>query len=241
MRAVIDLVLLGILIICTWAGYKKGILMGIGGVLAIVASIYGANLLANVFSYDVVPVLKPFVSGYSDRLLTAGDSGVLRQLGWENYNYSVEDLLSRYPDRRGEFSQTCYETLGIDSATAAAMAEKSVTYARESGVGMKDAMVQILCESISYVACFILAFLLIIIILTVIGNLPNLSYKIPGLDVLNDIGGAVIGLLTGLLFCVLLVWAMKFMGMLLRNDALAASRIGGWLLRKDFLFRYLNI
>ncbi|MBR1660559.1 MAG: CvpA family protein [Oscillospiraceae bacterium] len=241
MKAVIDLVLLGILILCTWSGYKKGILMGVGGIVAIVVSIYGANLLANVFSYDVVPALKPFASGYTDRLLTGEDGKVMKELGWENYNYSVEDLLQRYPDRRGEFSQTCYEALGIDSVTAASMAERSVTYARESGVGMKDAMVQILCESVGYVACFLLAFLILIIILTVIGNLPNLSYKIPGMDIVNNIGGAVLGLVTGILFCVLLVWALKFMGMIFRNGALSSSILGGLLLRKDFLFRYLNI
>ena len=92
----------------------------------------------------------------------------------------------------------------------------------------------------SYVAIFIVAFLLIIIILTVIGNLPNLSYKIPGLDLVNDIAGAVLGLATGFLFCVLLVWALKFMGLLL-GDALSESGIGGWLLEKNHLLPYLGI
>ena len=241
MKAMIDLALLCILILCTWSGYKKGILMGVGGIVAIIVSIYGANLLANVFSYDVAPALKPFANGYAERLLSGKDSKVLRELGWENYSYSIDDLLARYPDRRGEFSQACYETLGVDAETAAVMAERSVTYARESGVGMKDAMVQILCETVSYAGCFILAFLLLIITLTVIGNLPNFSYKLPGLDMVNDIGGAVLGLLTGLMFCVLLVWALKFMGMVFRNEALSSSVLGGLLLKRNFLFRYLNI
>ena len=241
MRAVIDLVLLGVLVLCTWAGYRKGILMGVGGIVAIIVSIYGANLLANVFSYDVVPALKPFANGYTERLLAGKDAKVLRELGWENYNYSVEDLLARYPDRREEFSQLCYEALGVDSATAAAMAERSVTYARESGVGMKDAMVQVLCEGVGYVACFVLFFLIILIALTVLGNLPNLSFRLPGLDLANDIGGAVLGLARGALFCVLIVWVLKFMGLLLRNGALSSSILGGALLRRDFLFRYLNI
>lgn len=241
MRAIIDLVLLGILIICTWSGYKKGILMGIGGIVAIVVSLYGANLLANVFSYDVVPALRPFVGGYSERLLAGKDSPVLEEMGWTDYDYSVEDLLQRFPERREEFFSSCYTSLGVDKTTAGVMADRASAYARESGVGMKDAMVHVLCETISYVGCFLLAFLLLIIILTVIGNLPNLSYKIPRLDVVNDVGGAVLGLVTGFLFCVVLVWAMKFMGMLLRNDALASTRLGGWLLEKDLLMKYLNI
>ena len=241
MRAIIDLALLGILIICTWGGYKKGVLMGVGGILCIIVAIYGANLLANLFSYDVVPALKPFVNGYTERLLSDDDSKVLRELGWEDYDFSVEDLLDRFPDRRAEFAAKCYEAVGIDAAAAAHMAERAVTYAAESGGTMTNATVQILCETVGYVGCFILAFLLIIIALTVIGNLPNLSYKIPNLDLFNDIGGAVLGLVTGLMFCVLLVWALKFMGMILGSGTLSGTRLGGWLLRRDFLLRFLGI
>ena len=52
MKAIIDLVLLGILVICAWNGYKKGLIMGVGGILCIIIGIYGANLLANTFYHD---------------------------------------------------------------------------------------------------------------------------------------------------------------------------------------------
>ena len=35
MKAIIDLILVGILILCAWSGYKKGLIMGIGGILVI--------------------------------------------------------------------------------------------------------------------------------------------------------------------------------------------------------------
>ena len=241
MTAIIDLTLLGILILCTWSGYKKGVLMGLGGILAIAVSIYGANLFAHVFSYDVVPALRPFAGGYVDRLLTDTDSRTMKLMGWENYNFSMEDLLQRYPERRAEFFSNCYMSLGVDAGTAEQLAQRTVDYARESDVSMKDALVQVLCESASYVCVFILGFLILIILLTVVGNLPNLSYKIPYLDGLNDLGGAVLGLITGLLFCALLVWGLKFMGLLLRNNALPDSRLGGWLLRRNLLRKYLEI
>lgn len=241
MKTIIDLVLLGILIICTWTGYKKGVLMGIGGILCIVVAVYGGNLLANLFSYDVVPALKPFASGYVEGLLNGDGSKVLEKLGWEDMDYSVEDLLAQHPERRAEFAATCYETVGVDGAAADHMAERAVAYAEENGTSMTDATIQILCDTVSYVGCFILAFLLIVIVLVVIGNLPNLSFKIPHLDLFNDIGGAVLGLLTGLMYCVLLVWALKFLGMLIGRETLSASALGGWLLEKDFLFKYLNI
>ncbi len=240
-ETIIDLVLLGILIVCVWSGYKKGIIMGVGGILCIIVAIYGANLLANSFSFDVVPALKPFANGYTEKLMSGSDSDVLKRMGWENSTYSVEDLVSMYPERRTEFCSTCYQVLGIDTATADRMAEKAVTYQRESGGSIRAAVGQILCETVSYAGCFLIAFLLIIIILTVIGNLPNLSFKLPRLDLVNDIGGALLGVVTGLMFCAVLVWALKFMGMLIGNETLPATRIGGWLLRKNYLLKYLGI
>ena len=240
-KAIIDLVLLGILIVCIWSGYKKGIIMGVGGILCIIVAIYGANLLANSFSFDVVPALKPFANGYTETILSGSDSAVMKRMGWENSTYSPEDLVEMYPDRKLEFCSTCYQVLGVNEATADRMAEKAVTYARESGSPIRAAVGQILCETVSYVGCFIIGFLLIIIILTVIGNLPNLSYKLPRLDLVNDILGALLGAVTGLMFCAVLVWALKFMGMLIGNDTLASTRIGGWLLQKNFLLKYLGI
>ena len=240
MKTVIDLVLIAILVICAWTGYKKGLLMGIGGILAIVVALYGANLLANVFSYDLEPALRPFVFGYAEGVINGSNSTVRTDMGWGRYDYSMEDLLGQHPERQEEFCQTCYETVGFDPTTAESMAKRAVTYAQESGGTVTGAMKHVLSQSVSYVAIFIVAFLLIVIVLTVIGNLPNLSYKIPKLDLLNDIAGAVLGLVTGFLFCVILVWALKFFGLLL-GDALSESGIGGWLLEKNYLLPYLGI
>ena len=240
-KAIIDLVLLGILIICVWSGYKKGIIMGIGGILCIIIAVYGANLLANSFSYDVVPALRPFANGYTETMMNGSDSAVMKRMGWDGSTYRVEDLVEMYPNRKLEFCSTCYQVLGFDENLSDRMAEKAVTYARESGAGIRTAVGQILCETVSYAACFLVAFLLILIILTVIGNLPNLSYKLPRFDILNDILGAVLGLVTGLMFCAVVVWLLRFLGKLIGSGTLASTRIGGWLLQQGFLTRYIGI
>ena len=93
MKAIIDLVLLGVLIICVWSGYKKGIIMGVGGILCIIIAVYGANLLANSFSFDVVPALKPFANGYTETMMNGSDSAVMKRMGWDGTTYRVEDLV----------------------------------------------------------------------------------------------------------------------------------------------------
>ena len=240
MKEIIDLVLLGIIIVCTWSGYKKGLIMGVGGILCIIVSIYGANLVSNTFSGEVLPALKPFASGYAQGLIDSED-GIMEKMGWENYDYSLDDLLERYPEREEEFYVTAYESFGIDARSSAVMAADAMEYADVNEESVLNSFVHILCSRISYVACFVLAFLLIIIVLTVIGNLPNLSYKIPYMDLVNDIAGAVLGLATGIIFCALLVWALKFTGMIIGSSTLSETGIGGWFLEKDFMFKYLGI
>ena len=94
MRTVIDLVLLAIIIISIWSGYKKGFIMGIAGVVAIVVSLYAASLVSSAFSYEVVPALRPFASGYVESQM---QDTVLEDMGLADTELSYEDILSTTP------------------------------------------------------------------------------------------------------------------------------------------------
>lgn len=240
MKAAIDIILLAILLHGAWSGYKKGLIMGIGGILCIIVSIYGANLLANTFSMDVVPAMKPFAGGFMEGRIDA-EEGVLDSMGWGDLNYSVDDLLAIHPEDKETFAAACYENIGIDSRSAKVMAEAALDDAETNGVGVVEGVIQQLCESVSYVCCFTLAFIMIIIVLTVVGNLPNLSYKIPHMDIVNDIAGTLLGIVNAAMLCVVLVWCMKFLGIIIGSDTLGETILGSWFSEKDFLFPYLGI
>ena len=63
MKAAIDIVLLIIIALCTWGGYKRGLVGGIAGILAIIIALFGGSLLSNTYSGEVIPALEPFVNG----------------------------------------------------------------------------------------------------------------------------------------------------------------------------------
>lgn len=258
MERIINLVLIGILLISAWSGYKKGIIMGIGGILAIIVALYGANLIATTFSYDIISAMRPFASGYMESKIRREDTGVtislgdeedeeeeeesiLEQMGWESSELSVEDLLAENPERRGEFCIACYQQLGLNDDTSRVMAAEAIAYAEENETDMISSVVQVLCAEVCFVGCFLLSFLLIIILITVIGNLPNLSYKLPHLDLLNDIGGALLGIVTGLMFCVILVWALKFTGIVIGRDTLSSASVANFFLEHNFLTTRLGL
>ncbi|MCR4935180.1 MAG: CvpA family protein, partial [Oscillospiraceae bacterium] len=63
-RLIIDIILLVIVGLCTWGGYRRGLIGGVAGILAIVIALFGGSLLSSAYSHEVVPALQPFVDGF---------------------------------------------------------------------------------------------------------------------------------------------------------------------------------
>ena len=92
-RLVIDVVLLIIIAMCTWQGYRKGLVGGVASILAIIIALFGGSLLSSAYAHEVVPALKPFVDGYIDSQNTRDE--VLDEMGYGNSDLSLEDILAR--------------------------------------------------------------------------------------------------------------------------------------------------
>ena len=238
MRTVIDLVLLAIIIISIWSGYKKGFILGIAGVVAIVVSLYGASLVSSAFSYEVVPALRPFASGYVESQM---QETVLEDMGIANTELSYEDILADDPELRHNFCATCYKTFGIYDDAADQMATEAETYADEQGSTIEGAIVETLCSRIAYIAGVALLFIIFLITLMTLANIPNLSFRIPNMDVLNDAGGAAVGLFTGILYCMLLSWILRFGGLAIGLDTFGDTLLAKFFHSIDFLTAGLGI
>ena len=111
------------------------------------------------------------------------------------------------------------------------MAQEAQDYAEVQKTDVTTAIVEVFCERIAYVGCIILGFIVILILLLAIGNLPNLTFKIPEKERLDDVGGAVVGAINGVTYCVLLCWALQFAGVLIGRETLSHT-----FLAKAFLF-----
>lgn len=239
MRTVLSLVFLIILIYCGWSGFKKGLILSIFSLIAFVVSVYGANLVAQTYSGEVIDALRPFASGFVE--VNVIDKTVRPALGIENTNLSVADYFARNPGTEKEFATLTFKGMGIYDATSEQLAEESMAYSREHGKDLTDSIVEVLCQRISYVAAFLLAFLMILIILTVVLNVPNISFKLPNMDALNDIGGIVLGVAQGVGLLMVLAWAMKFLGLVLPQEVLKDTFLVSWFMDQSLLVQYLGI
>lgn len=243
-NTILTILLIAIVVICTWQGFKKGIIMGIIEVLVIILSIYGAQLLSDAYSYEVIPALKPFVAGYMEPRVEAQ---AYELLGYEaddkgNYNviYSLNDLLAENPEVNHSVYLQSYRDLGIYSTAADAMADKAEVYAEENETSLTETAVEVLCQTVTWVAGFLLFFIILFVVLTVIVNLPNLSFRIPYVGLVNDLGGIAIGLVTGALFCSLILWILQYAGILLPENTIRESGIAAFFMDMNLLNQFIN-
>lgn len=233
MKLILDIVLLIIVALCTWGGYKRGLIGGVAGILAIVIALFGGSLLSSAYAHEVVPALEPFVDGYIDSQVTRDE--VLRNMGYGNTEYSVEDILAQDSSLRYDYAYECMLELGVYPDRAEELADRAVAYADENMTGMTEAVVAILCDTATYVVGMTLGFLLIIIFITAIANIGNLSFRLPNMELLDEIGGAVLGFAKGLLYCILLSWVLSFLGIIIGKDTLEHTTLARFFLAFRFL------
>lgn len=229
----IDVILLVIIALCTWGGYRKGLVGGIAGILAIVISLVGGSLLSSTYAHEVVPALEPFVDGYIDSQKTR--DSIMDKMGYGYTDLSLEDILAQDSSLRYDYAYECTKDLGFYEDRAQDLADAAVDYATENGVGMTEAVVSVLCDTITYVAGLTIAFLMILIFLVAIANVGNLSLRLPNMQALDEIGGAALGFVKGFLFCVLLSWVLSFLGLAIGKDTLESSTLGRFFLAFRFI------
>ena len=241
MRFIFEALILFIIAFCTWNGYKKGLVMCIGTILAIILSLYVGDLLGDTFSSAVEPVMRPFVSGYMN-----GSEGIITEnanelLGTSASGLSIDEALKQNPDVRYELCVNSYKKVGIYTSAAEKMANEAITLSETNNESIVTSLVDVMCRDISFSLIFILFFLLSVIIITVIANLFNLSFNIPGKEKLNSIGGAIAGALTGILICMTITWVLKFCGAFLPEEEMRRTLLTALFLKINLLSSVLTV
>ena len=231
MKAVIDIVLIIIIALCTWNGYKRGLVGGVAGILAIIISLLGANILSAAYAHEVVPALEPFVDGYVDSSKNRG--AILERMGYGSSDLSLDDILQQDISLRYDYAYECLSDLGLYEKRAEELAADAVAYAQESGVSMTDAVVAVVCDTVTRVMTTVIAFLLILILLVALASIGNLSFRLPNMENLDEIGGAVLGFGKGFLYCVLLCWLLSFLGLIIGKETMAHTTLGRFFLLFD--------
>ena len=113
MKAVIDIILIIIIALCTWNGYKRGLVGGVAGILAIIVSLLGASIVSAAYAHEVVPAIEPFVDGYLDS--HRNRDAILERMGYGSSELSLEDILEQDSSLRYDYAYESLLDLGLKS------------------------------------------------------------------------------------------------------------------------------
>jgi len=205
----IDLSVIGTVLFCSWRGYKNGLIRGVFGVVSLILALLVANVAAQAYSNDAKAMLMPFASGIIDTTLSEmREDGIEYQPLAHDHEIDDADFGTAY---------TVLRQIGLPEAAAVSIAEQSLE-TRDSEEDEQTSFTSILAEklttTLSYVAVFGIAFLLVSIVFAIAGNLVGFVFSLPGLKLVDIIAGAVFGLFKGLIIIYTIAVIVRYFGIL---------------------------
>ena len=214
---VFDIAIAVILILFAWRGASRGFVLSLCGLLAVVVAFVGASFLASLLAPKVGAALEPrFAQAIEERLeeqfqqsVPEGDTAGLT----EGENYPMQDVLSVLRD------MGLYEDLvnTIDQAVQDGMTAAAANAAA--------AVAAAIAQSVAYTVIFTAAFVLILIAWTIFSHAVDLVAKLPGLNFLNKTGGAVMGLVKGVIILFLAAWLIQYSGKLIPEETVQQTHL----------------
>lgn len=215
---IMDAIVVIILVVAVCYGAKRGLLESLAGLIIVVMALVGAGIAAGTFTDPVAGFVTPLVE---ERVAERVEAALEEQAGAFAGEWSLEEV----PDLEELPIAEVLALMGLDETVRASLAERAQNMIRDTGATVVSAVVESLVRSFVYGVLFFLAFLTILLLLKVLVGAMGLVLKLPGLRLLNALGGAVIGLAEGALLLFLAVWVCRKLGVSFETEALAEAHI----------------
>lgn len=250
---VIDFATIAIVAFCGWRGYKNGLIRGVFGIAALIASLFIANIAAKAYSEEFVGMLKPFVGGIVESAIT-DLSDEENEDGPETLEDNEDDEFENEPE---EFVTTykVLRSIGLPKSVAVRIAGAVASPESDEDGGANDAVEERegitrvrlprliadnLSDKLAYVAVFGVAFVLLAIIFAVIGNLINFVFSLPGLRLVDAIAGTVFGIAKGLIIVLALTAVLRYFG-IVAYDTIGSTSVLNYLINNNIIADKLGI
>lgn len=201
--AIIDLIVAaGLLLFMIW-GAKRGLFRALAGLVIVIAALVGASLIASTFSAPAAKLLSPLVEQHIENrveglVAAEADAAVdMPEITVEPDALSLEQLL---------------ELLGLNPNFTQSLAQEAQAKIQDTGVSIAMAVVESLAQSVIHALLFGSSFFVLLLLLNVLMRAMDLVLKLPGLHLLNGIGGAAFGLVEGTVLLFLALWLVQRCG-----------------------------
>ena len=115
--------------------------------------------------------------------------------------------------------------MGLDEDVRDSLVQQTEEKIQDTGISLAMAVVESVAESILYAALFLISFVVLTILLKLLIRALDLVLQLPGLHLVNSLGGAAIGLVEGALVLFLVIWVLRRFGVSFETDTVSATHI----------------
>ena len=203
--AVFDLILLVVLILCIVVGMRRGFIMTLCGLLAIVIALVGAKAAADQFSPMIEKAITPRIeSVVTVQLNESVKDTVEDTTGWENKDANGENSGILGILQQSETYQAAVSA--IQDSIAKGMESTMQTAA--------GSMAKEIAHPLSWGVVYVIAFLVILLLWNLISKALDLVAKLPVLHFFNRLLGGAFGLIKGVIIVGGIAWLILSLGLL---------------------------
>ena len=225
MSYILDLVLVGIIALCAWKGYKSGILVSVLGIIALIISLVVGNVVSKAYSGEFSGIMEPFVTGVVDKSI----SNVLDTTPEDGKKAAGERSAFLVPEKdRADVYKVSFAALrdlGIAEKPAGDLAEQVKGETSDVNQQMSTVLTEKLCARIAYVLVFIIIFIITAIIFVVIENIADIKFTLPGAEKINGIAGAVLGVVKGVIIVMFIASIFRYAAILIPGTLISKTII----------------
>lgn len=191
----LDLVILGLLVYWCVMGFRRGLILSLCSLLAVVVALAGGWYLAN-HAYEPLaerlePIILPVVNERADEAISSEASGLVPS------------------------EETASDQAATDQSSSGPLSILSGSLQNQVGQQLenfKNNAVQQLAASIAQTVAkavlFLVGFLVVLLVWNILFHALHLVAKLPGLHLLNKVLGGAFGLVKGILLLMVAQWLL---------------------------------
>ena len=214
---IIDAIAVAVLVGFLIWGARNGLLRSLAGLLTVVVALVGAGLIAGALAAPAARLTAPLIEEHirrqvDDAMAVQSSQQVeMPELEMEeDEGFEIADLLA---------------LMGLDEDVRDSLAEQAQEKIADTGEAIAVAVVESVAQSILYAVLFLVSFLALTVLLKLAIRAADLVLKLPGLHLLNTLGGAMVGLIEGALLIFLAIWVLRRLGISFDTETVARTHV----------------
>jgi uncharacterized membrane protein required for colicin V production len=224
MSVILDIIAIVIITASILYGWRKGLILTIAGVIITIVSLAASWGIATAFTPMFSQVIETNLMPTINEALNAAAVG----------SDMLPDLSAITDGRITAATQEAVSSLGFggnNNAITSAINRKI----QETGLSVRDATASTICRAVAFSGLFIFSFLILRAVLEFAAHFVSKIFKLPGLNLINSLGGIGVGLLHGILMLSIIGWSLQFAGMIISAEEVAQTQVmrhftNSWLL-----------